>query len=783
VHEVLTSPGQPLDRPTRSFFEPRFGRDLSNVRVHADEKAAESARTVSAHAYAVAQHMVFAKGRYQPGSSEGRRLLAHELTHTIQQGRTSSNFVSHGTLGIGPTNDSFENQAHAVAEGMSRSDRSVASMVSSGFGRGAVRALQRNEDKYANLSIPELRKLLKTDPEAAEALRLRYRSMSPGDLKRYTVNDAIAQSEYERKTIVPKEAPTTAPFSNRDVGKALKDELEQQRAESGKERRTSSAVTPGIKTEGGTLGAAKTDIPGLESRVFTGRSPQVGGKVNPASKFAPATDPEVLPQTHGHAEQHIADQLEEALKGIPREQLKGKRVWMLIEQEPCSTCASGVTGEAAPAGVLRKLSQEFPELTFEIKNLTSNSLIVLRGGTRTNVSGAAASGAQPLPGGKGTGPASADSATHPAGTLNPRNVASTRAAASAGKSPKKMTAKTRTPLKPPPEAGATPEVKPPAPAAKAPAAASGPRPQISGGESHEGEPPNMPAAKAAPKGSPGELEGEGHVPPIRRPAGVPKPGVTPEIEPEAPHTTPAPRVGAQPPGASGPELEGGEMGAAAGAAIGEAIKAVGAILIQKYFVDPQNEEAINKQLEEMKPEIGKRIEANKNQILTLTRSGKSAYVNVTVEIEYQADHETGLNFFAGLKLVTVEIGGSPVQKEEPAEKGWVKSFFYQKIGHTDLLITFPEYEYHAKEGAAAPPVKAPAVAPKAPAPAHATPPGVKLPSTPQGFPSIEEQRGKRPCPTCHDQAEPKDELHIPEEFKKPMMTDDEMRAWLRGQGH
>jgi hypothetical protein len=90
VHEVLRSPGQPLDPATRAFAEPRFGYDFSGVRVHADRHAAESARAVNALAYTVGQDVVFGSGRYAPGISAGRRLLAHELAHVVQQsGRTN----------------------------------------------------------------------------------------------------------------------------------------------------------------------------------------------------------------------------------------------------------------------------------------------------------------------------------------------------------------------------------------------------------------------------------------------------------------------------------------------------------------------------------------------------------------------------------------------------------------------------------------------------------------------------------------------------------------------
>lgn len=86
VHEVLRSPGQPLDPATRSEMEPRFGRDFGPVRVHTDARAAESARSVGALAYTVGRDVVFGTGQYAPGTVAGARLLAHELTHVVQQG-------------------------------------------------------------------------------------------------------------------------------------------------------------------------------------------------------------------------------------------------------------------------------------------------------------------------------------------------------------------------------------------------------------------------------------------------------------------------------------------------------------------------------------------------------------------------------------------------------------------------------------------------------------------------------------------------------------------------
>ena len=85
VHEVLRSPGQPLDPATRAFMEPRFGYDFSRVRVHSGAVAEQSARDVNANAYTVRHNIVFGAGRFAPGTRQGRQLIAHELTHVVQQ--------------------------------------------------------------------------------------------------------------------------------------------------------------------------------------------------------------------------------------------------------------------------------------------------------------------------------------------------------------------------------------------------------------------------------------------------------------------------------------------------------------------------------------------------------------------------------------------------------------------------------------------------------------------------------------------------------------------------
>lgn len=112
VHEVLRSPGRHLDAATRAAMEPRFGRDFSQVRVHTDRRAAQSADAVAARAYTVGNQIAFAANQFAPHSSEGRRLLAHELAHVVQQRQLAG---LPNQIPIGATDTAWERQAQSVA--------------------------------------------------------------------------------------------------------------------------------------------------------------------------------------------------------------------------------------------------------------------------------------------------------------------------------------------------------------------------------------------------------------------------------------------------------------------------------------------------------------------------------------------------------------------------------------------------------------------------------------------------------------------------------------------
>jgi hypothetical protein len=107
--------GDPLDRNTRQFMEGRFGADFSHVRVHTGPGAAKSAQALAANAYTAGGDIYFAQGRYQPDSREGRRLLAHELTHTMQQGAAVNQPQAQSSQVSSPE-DAHEAEARKVSE-------------------------------------------------------------------------------------------------------------------------------------------------------------------------------------------------------------------------------------------------------------------------------------------------------------------------------------------------------------------------------------------------------------------------------------------------------------------------------------------------------------------------------------------------------------------------------------------------------------------------------------------------------------------------------------------
>src|SRR5262249_35510331 len=154
VHEVLHSPGEPLAEEAREWMEPRFGHDFGDVKVHADMHAAASARDVNAAAYTVGRDVVFGAGRYEPETKAGRELLAHELTHVVQQrGQADSSLDSLQIRSEG------EREADQISDRIANGD-SVLDPLKNNNSPVSHQALQRQEK-------PAPQPATETKPEAA----------------------------------------------------------------------------------------------------------------------------------------------------------------------------------------------------------------------------------------------------------------------------------------------------------------------------------------------------------------------------------------------------------------------------------------------------------------------------------------------------------------------------------------------------------------------------------------------------------------------------------------
>ena len=114
---VSSGGGQPLEEPVRADMEGRLGHSFSDVRVHTGDAAHDSATSVNAHAYTVGSNIVFQRDKYDPGSDAGRTMLAHELTHVVQQRSGPVDGTATGTgVRVSDPCDRFEREAAATAE-------------------------------------------------------------------------------------------------------------------------------------------------------------------------------------------------------------------------------------------------------------------------------------------------------------------------------------------------------------------------------------------------------------------------------------------------------------------------------------------------------------------------------------------------------------------------------------------------------------------------------------------------------------------------------------------
>lgn len=333
-------PGHPLDTATRERMESRLGHDFSGVRLHTDPVAARSAAMLGAAAYTAGQHVVFGKAEHDSGSREGQTLLAHELVHTVQQHGGAAT----GALPVGGEADPLERQADAVAEAaMSGTAKPPARITQT----GAV-GIRRKPNKYARLGIDELRRLAKSDPEAIEALRLRFRSMSSKTLAEHALTDPLAASVYEARNV--------------GVGAALHNPVENELPAPGAKPAAAPARTPSYgEAQEGPLRdrhhpkasllsgkAAGFDLAEGYKTVFTDAE-TVKGVVQVDQRIAGGNWVQIK-VLQGTGEEHVVDNIkrameraDNALKSVPGAQMAetGKSARRRVLEQPSEELVAG----------------------------------------------------------------------------------------------------------------------------------------------------------------------------------------------------------------------------------------------------------------------------------------------------------------------------------------------------------------------------------------------------------------------------------------------------------
>jgi len=199
VREVLGSSGRALDQTDRTIMESRFGHDFSQVRIHTDARAAESAQAIDATAYAFGRSIVFDAGQYRPRSPAGQYVLAHELTHLVQQGPGSlSSSPASDDLALGHTSDRFEREADRVAAEMTRPSGEPPQLAPAHAGAGV--GSEGGDPDWYKTALQDFRR------EHDDGTLERYRSRLGEPNDRPAVTQTSPLQQVRRFTRAPKES-------------------------------------------------------------------------------------------------------------------------------------------------------------------------------------------------------------------------------------------------------------------------------------------------------------------------------------------------------------------------------------------------------------------------------------------------------------------------------------------------------------------------------------------------------------------------------------------------
>jgi hypothetical protein len=196
---ALRGRGKPLPESVRSFFEPRFGYDFSKVRVHTDPPAAESAVAVNALAYTVGRDIVFDRGQYAPGTDTGRRLIAHELSHVVQQDSTQPSLSQAHQLQRKPVFKQCEGKEETLNAAIDEAKKSAGRALSAVKGEG----LESIEKEHVQTALTN--NFGRVTPEQKTTITDRYANMKDTlDSKEITCKDT---KKKDKKKTICAEAP------------------------------------------------------------------------------------------------------------------------------------------------------------------------------------------------------------------------------------------------------------------------------------------------------------------------------------------------------------------------------------------------------------------------------------------------------------------------------------------------------------------------------------------------------------------------------------------------
>lgn len=667
VHEVLNSPGQPLDKASRDFFEPRFGQDFSRVRLHADAQAAASAQAVNAIGYTVSQHIVLGTGSRSTASPRTNKLLAHELAHTLQQPQS-------GARG-GSDRGGCSNRPHITP--------------------------------------------------AAKPVVARQTPPSPGLRSTGLTPDEIDQLKATREGSGKGEF--NLPAGKSTLVGILIDE------ETGKRYPVHSGEFGG--PSGGTQ---RGGIPRGPGEGFSGGAP---------------TEKNIVTHIEGHA------------AAIMREQ-KIKRATLLSPEPPCRVCSSPAktpaVSVALPPGT--RLTVVYPGAaeTYWSSSLPTPGAPPGPGGSPPGGQGKAesktpakAAGAAQEAEGTGTTTKAAGQVEENVEGRPTRRIGGGAGAAepsfarALGFAALSFAAGVGTSLL---QAGIRDKIL--SDLARLPQ----PRPDKRGASEFLRDPATAPAVRLL------DLLSKDIKP------------FTNDFQPQHDKIMTAAQLHlsgiALLPGKTTADFEkriaqldalSDEMGA--------------------YDEDISTVQANLAAMLSLRPKAMQCKAACDDLIAKLpTIFGVQGAASSALGFVPTPDPEDFAAIDSNLRFISVSIGMA--FSDAAAAKAVIDKAAEQVASFRGALsgIWWNEFAAQFKELQKEQPEAKPPTPPKPPRPpaqAHATPPGVQLPSAPQGFPSIEEQRGKVPCPSCHDQPKQKEEFHIPEEFKKSTMTEEQMREWLK----